>query len=136
MRESFYYKLTNSRLRVCRKVQHFSPLTIPFNENYHAIKHYYNLMLENNNDTIPQYQLYRGAPLKKGDLKLLKKDSYIELLAFISTSKNKQYVIDNFLNKADDYLFIINIKPLKLTHHTKQLDHGFVDLAMFGIAPK
>lgn len=93
-------------------------------------------MLEKNNDTIPAYTLYRGAPVKKGELNLLKKGSYIELLGFVSTSKNEQIVREKFLTKSDYYLFVITVRPVKLNVQTKMLDNGFVDLAMFGIAPE
>ena len=40
-KETFYYGLTNSILRVSRCPDSFRPITIPFNENYHAIKNFY-----------------------------------------------------------------------------------------------
>lgn len=66
VQESFYYKLTNNMLRICRTVEEFKPLTIPFNENYHAIKHFYQQSMTQNKLGLP-VTLYRGATLKQMD---------------------------------------------------------------------
>ncbi len=41
VRETFYYVLINSILRLSRSPEEFRPCTIPFSETYHSIKHYY-----------------------------------------------------------------------------------------------
>ncbi len=114
VQETFYYKLTNNMLRVCRNVEEFKPLTIPFNENYNAIKYFYNHTLQTQSNELPSYQLYRGASVKQMDFNQLKQGDFIELLGFVSTSKDETYVKDNFIRSKDDFLFIFTIKSRQL----------------------
>lgn len=89
VRETFYYALTNSILRLSRSSEEFRPCTIPFNETYHAIRHYYKKYLNETNRVFKKFITYRGAKLRNSDVKSLSIGSYIELLGFTSTSLKK-----------------------------------------------
>jgi len=45
------------------------------------------------------------------DFYQLKEGEFIELLGFISTSKNELYTKNNFIKKNDDFLFVFTINP-------------------------
>ncbi len=85
MRETFYYALTNSILRLSHTAEEFRPVTIPFNETYHAIKHYYQ-RYRKEGPSSKRIVTYRGAKLRNNDAASLEVGSYIELLGFTSTS--------------------------------------------------
>ncbi len=71
VRESFYYQILNSMLRTLKSTEEFKPCILPFNENYHAIKLYYQEYLKEHNRKIPAMELYRGAKLKLRDFNSL-----------------------------------------------------------------
>lgn len=70
MRETFYYVLVNSILRLSRSSEEFRPCTIPFNETYHAIRHYYS-RFRNETNRINRILTYRGSKLRNNDVKSL-----------------------------------------------------------------
>jgi hypothetical protein len=54
-------------MRVCRTIDEFKPATIPFNENYHAIKYFYNKSYKSTKEygrKIKHLQLFRGMTMK------------------------------------------------------------------------
>lgn len=108
VRETFYYVLTNSILRLSRTAEEFRPCTIPFNETYHAIKHYYKKYRLETKNKKKQIVVYRGAKLRNSDVKALAVGSYIELLGFTSTSL-KRSEAEKFMD-GDSFLFEIIIE--------------------------
>ena len=88
VRESFYYQILNSMLRTMKTPEEFRPCILPFNETYHSVKMYYLHNLLKNKRKIPAQTVYRGAKLRKRDFNNLNIGTYIEMLGFMSTSKN------------------------------------------------
>jgi hypothetical protein len=86
VRETFYYALLNAMLRLSRNAEEFRPCVIPFSETYLAIKHFYKQALRGHGEKRQRFTAYRGAKLRRNDVKSLRVGSLIELLGFTSTS--------------------------------------------------
>ena len=108
VRETFYYGLTNSILRVSNSSESFRPVAIPFNENYHAIKTFY---LEYKKQVTRPKKLvcYRGSTLRKSDVERLKVGGFVELLGFTSTSVSRREA-EKFMRGSDSYLIEIIVE--------------------------
>jgi hypothetical protein len=88
-------------LRLSRNSEEFRPCVIPFNETYLAIKHFYKQRKEKGQNFIA----YRGARLRRSDVKSLRVGSLIELLGFTSTSLRQEQA-QKFMDN-DSYLIEI-----------------------------
>lgn len=107
VRETFYYVLTNSILRLSRNSEEFRPCTIPFHETYHAISHFYQHTRKQDGKAVKKMVVYRGAKLRNSDIRAIEIGAYIELLGFTSTSLNRSEA-EKFMD-GDSYLFEIHI---------------------------
>lgn len=132
VRESFYYQILNSMLRTLKSTEEFKPCILPFNENYHAIKLYYQEYLKEHNRKIPAMELYRGAKLKLRDFNSLQPGVFIEMYGFMSTSKSLQSA-KKFTDK-DGYLFVIHVPEREVPVKWGIYDHGFVDINKYKLA--
>lgn len=101
MRETFYYALTNSILRISRSPEEFRPCTIPFNETYHSILYFYRRHRQESR-AVKRMKTYRGSKLRNSDVENLRIGSYIELLGFTSTSLKREQA-EKFMDN-DSYL--------------------------------
>ena len=71
--------------------------------------------------------------MREKDFKCLKKNSYIEMFGFMSTSKNFERASD-FADQAG-YMFIITVPSMKIPEKYDKFDHGFVDINENNLAP-
>ena len=63
-KESFYYNVLNSMLRVCRRISDFEPISLPYAETYRSIKYFYDKFIKKNNYQRPKMTVYRGCRLQ------------------------------------------------------------------------
>ena len=52
-KQSFYYNVLNSMLRVCRRICDFEPIALPYAETYRSIKYFYDELVKKNDFTRP-----------------------------------------------------------------------------------
>ena len=72
--ETFYYRNLNLMLRGVKAPEEFRICSLPFSENYHAIKHFYKEYLRLNKGKLPEKVLWRGVKnMKEKDLQKLRK---------------------------------------------------------------
>ena len=112
VRESFYYQVVNSMLRTLKTTEEFKPCILPFNENYHSVKYFYQEYVKECGRKIPAMELYRGARLKKRDFTSLEPGVFIEMYGFMSTSKSLESA-KKFAD-MDGYIFVIHVKAREI----------------------
>ena len=87
-----------------------------------------------NKRKIQAQTLYRGAKLRKRDFNNLANDTYIEMLGFMSTSKNLERAKE-FTDK-NGYLFVVEVPSMEISEKHDSYDHGFVDINENKLAPE
>jgi hypothetical protein len=97
-------------LRTMKTTAEFQPCIFPFYETYNSLKVLYDIDLKQSSYTIPAQTLYRGTPLRDGDVNRLKPGTFIEVLGFMSTSKNSEKALE-FCDQ-NRYLFVIEVPNL------------------------